>query len=110
MPAAGPHTFTGGSRAVASLITVIDQSSALASTAPRTFSSNSPITQIGPFGTLSPTHSATPTAARTAAVRAFSSNFSIAKCDAVYGRSLIVAHRFEAVRPALACGLAVRQA
>ena len=44
------------------------------------------------------------------AVRAFSSSFSITQCDAVYRRSLIVAHRLEAVRPALACGLAVRQA
>jgi hypothetical protein len=45
-----------------------------------------------------------------AAVRVFSSNFSITQCDAVYRRSLIVAHRLDAVRPALACGLAARQA
>lgn len=45
-----------------------------------------------------------------AAVRAFSSNFSITQCDAVYRRSLTAAHRLEAVRPARACRLAVRQA
>jgi hypothetical protein len=51
-----------------------------------------------------------PTAEQQAAVRAFSSNFSITHCDAVYGRSLSVARRLDAVRPALACGLAARQA
>jgi hypothetical protein len=45
-----------------------------------------------------------------AAVRAFSSNFSITQCDAVYRRSLIAAYRLEAVRAALVRGLAVRQA